>query len=233
MLKADFHLHTNKDPYDTWIKHTPYELIDKAAEQKFDVLCLSHHGEVVWDKKWQAYAKKKNILLIPGTEAFIEKKHILLINFTQKEVEKIKSFSDLKQFRDENHLIIASHPFFPSPDGASIGNAIHQHHNCLDALEFNSYYTSWFNWNAKGERASLQYNLPLVGNTDCHSLKEFGKTYTMIDAKKEVKAIIKAVKKNQIKIVSRPHTTREIVTRTVETVFVGGVHYLLRKAGIN
>ncbi len=229
MLKLDFHLHTNQDPYDTWIKHSPYQLIDKAHVLGFDVLCLSHHGRIIFKKEWQSYAKKKNILLLPGTEAFVERKHILLINFTQKELNTVKTFNDLKRFKDDTHLIIASHPFFPSPECSSMGTKIHSHFDCVDALEYNSYYIKGFNWNKKGKRVARQYHLPLVANTDCHNLKEFGKTYTLVKAKKNVKEIFKAIKKNNLKIVSRPHTLSEFITRTIETILIGGSQYLKNK----
>lgn len=219
MLKLDFHLHSSFDPYDRWVKHSPKDLIDRAAELDYDVLCFTHHGEVVWDNKWKEYAEKKGILLMPGVEAFIGIRHVLLINFTQEEADQCKSWDDLKKFKDENHLIIVAHPFFPG--GASAGKRIYKHKDCYDAIEYNSFTVPWWDWNKKGIKAANELNKPLVANTDCHELWEFGRVYTEVDAEKTPQSVIKAIKENKVKLTTTPHSNKDFFYRTFSTVGLG------------
>lgn len=215
MLKCDLHLHTNVDPIDVNITHSPYDLIDHAAKLGFQVLSLTHHLKVIFDKKWAVYAKKKNILLIPGTEARIEGRDVLLYNFTAKEVEKLKCLDDLAKYaKRKDRLMIAPHPFYPIPSGRhvthSVGISMSRACKYMHAIEYCHFYLSWFNvFNVLAGRASVKYGLPLFANSDAHALWFMGSNYTLVDAKKSILSIFAAIKKGKIEIATRPRTIRE------------------------
>ena len=209
MLKADLHIHTKGDPVDYFLKYTPQDIIKLAAKQKFDVLSFSWHHKVFETKPLQSYAKKYGITLLQGTELSINKKHILLYNITPQEAARVKSFEDLYALSD--HVLIgAPHPFFILP--SCLGNTVFEHAPLFDFMEHSHFYTKTINFNKKAARAAQQLQVPLVANSDIHSLSWFGKEYTMIDAPPTVDGIIDALKKKatgqnvkKVQAFSTPH----------------------------
>ena len=80
MLKADLHIHTKEDPvHHKDIKYTAKQLIDHAANQGYEVIAITCHNKVYYNKKIKEYAKKKGILLIPGIEKTIKRKHVFQV----------------------------------------------------------------------------------------------------------------------------------------------------------
>ena len=112
-LKSDLHLHVKGDPRDN-VKHTAQQLIDRAAKQGYEVLAITCHDHVFYNKEIINYAKSKNILLIPGAEKTLHGKHILLYNITNADLQKIKSFQDIRRLKKQKPqaLVIAPHPYF-------------------------------------------------------------------------------------------------------------------------
>ena len=220
MLKADLHLHTNVDPSDTFIKYSPYNLIDRAATLGFNVLSLTHHKKVIFNQKWADYARKKNILLIPGTEAQIEGKDVLLYNFTQKEVLKIKKFKNLASFaKKKDRLIIAPHMYYPIPSilykTHSVGWSINLLIQYVDAIEYCHLYSKYFNiLNYFAKKIATKHHLPLIANSDAHALNYMGSNYTLIDAEPNILSIFKAIRNKKVKIITRPRTLKEMLTLT-------------------
>ncbi|MBU2440759.1 MAG: hypothetical protein KKA43_00330, partial [Nanoarchaeota archaeon] len=142
MLKADFHIHTREDPYDKYlISYTAKDLIRFAAKKGFEVLSITNHESVYFNKVIYDYAKKKGILLIPGAGAKIEGKHVLLINITNDDLKKIKIFEDLKKLKD-SALIIAPHPFFIKK--SCLGIKLEKYIDYFDAVEYSHYYMKMF-----------------------------------------------------------------------------------------
>ncbi len=66
-LKADLHLHTAEDPHDR-VAYTAKELISKAAEEGFEVLSITNHQRLTFNRNLSAFARERGILLIPGME---------------------------------------------------------------------------------------------------------------------------------------------------------------------
>ncbi|MBI2129280.1 PHP domain-containing protein [Candidatus Woesearchaeota archaeon] len=205
MLKADLHIHTDKDPIDRcYIKYSPKELIDYASELGFEVLAITHHRQLYYSKEIADYAAKKGILLVPGAEILIEGKEALLYNFKDSEIKKIKTFSDLKKLKRKNNLVIAPHPFLPHHHFISLFSKLVKNRECFDGIEFCHFYTKFLNFNKKAVKLAHKFKLPLVGNSDLHRLWQMNYTYSLIDSKKDVNSVIAAIKKGKIIVKSRP-----------------------------
>jgi len=200
-LKVDFHTHTAEDPFED-IKYNAFELIDRASQKGFDALTITNHNTVTYSKNLAGYAEKKGILLIPGMEAILSDKHILIINPDFKEICSGWSLKDLPKLNKERNLTIAPHPFFPG--SKSLKSALFPYLPFLDAIEFSHFYNHFINCNKKAIDAAAQHQLPLVGTSDCHNIWQFGMTYSLVEAKKEVSAIIEAVKKGKVEICTAP-----------------------------
>lgn len=201
-LKADFHIHTGEDPEDR-IAYSSYDLIDRAVEQGFDVLSITNHNVITYDQELADYAEKRGILLIPGVERTIKRKHVLVINADREDL-KAKSFRKLARLKDDSKLIIAPHPFFPGIN--CLWGDLLRHISLFDAIEYSHYYTSSVNFNRKAVELSERCHTPLVGTSDAHMPHQFGTTYSMIRAEKNLYAIITAIRAGRVRVVSSPLT---------------------------
>lgn len=215
MLKSDLHAHTNYVIPKKDSNLSPKQLIDFVASKGYEVLAITEHASLscllggleytdnplrtYFDFK--GYAKKKGILLIPGVETFVEGKEVLLVNFTG-DAKKVKNFADVEKLKDENVLVIAPHPFYGKP--SCLKNKLVEHINVFDAIEHCHFYTNLINPNKKAVRIAKEYGKPLVANSDAHDFDQLNINFSLIDAKKNVDSVLEAVRKNKIKIVTKP-----------------------------
>ncbi len=198
-LKADLHLHTAEDPLDS-VQYTAKELIAKAADQDFDVIAITNHHNLTFNRDLSYYAEEKNILLIPGVELTIRRRHVLVLN---PPPYKIRSdFSSLARLRCPETLIIAPHPYFPG--SYSLNGQLLKHLHLFDALEYCHFYSSMINFNQKAIEMSRSLNFPLIGNSDSHFLFQLGTTFSLIHAEKNLASIFAAIRANRVEVVTRP-----------------------------
>lgn len=201
MLKADLHLHAREDKQDA-VRYTVKELIDHMASKNFNVIALTFHDQSYNSEEMNKYAKSKGILIIPGIERTIKGRHVLIYNLDPKKAEEIKDFEDLNKIKKDNILIITPHPYFYI---CSVGDKIlRKYINCFDAIEYSSFYQNFYNRNKPGIKTAKEFNKPIIGNTDAHDLRQIDNTYTLIDSKQEINSIIKAIKSNKVKLVTKP-----------------------------
>lgn len=200
-LKVDLHTHSSEDPYEG-IDYNAFQLIDRAKEEEFDVLAITNHEIITYNKELAEYAKEKAILLIPGTEAKFSNKHVLILNPDFKEVPSGQNLEDLGRIKSDRSLIVAPHPFFPS--SISLKADLFSHLSFFDAIEFSHFYNHLINCNKKGIDLARNSNLPLIGSSDCHSLWQLGKTFSLVEAEKEPCSIFEAIKAGEIEICTTP-----------------------------
>ncbi len=200
-LKVDFHTHTDEDPYEN-IEYDAVQLIDRASELGFDGLAITNHDTVTYNTDLAEYARSKEILLIPGTEAHFSKKHVLILNPSFRNVPLGKSLEDLKKIKSPTSLVAAPHPFFPS--AKSLKSDLASHFLLFDAIEYSHFYNHLINCNKKGLQLALRAKIPLIGSSDCHFLWQLGTTYSLVEAEKDPLSLIEAVKKGKIEVVTAP-----------------------------
>jgi predicted metal-dependent phosphoesterase TrpH len=198
-LKADLHLHTAEDPLDR-IRYTAKELISKAAQMGFDVLSITNHRCMTFNRELFSYAQERDILLIPGMEMTIQRRHVLLLNPSPGKM--CSDFSSLSKLRRPETLIIAPHPYFPSM--YSLNGYLLEHLTLFDALEYCHFYSPMINFNQKALEVSEFYRFPMVGNSDAHFLSQLGTTYSLIYAEKNLESIFSAIRRNKVEVVTRP-----------------------------
>lgn len=234
MLKAQIHIHTNYIQDDE-APYSPKELIDLAKEKGFDVLAFSEH-ELHYPHKstlstyydFKNYAEENNILLIPAVELTIEGKHVLALNFLGDSKE-YKTFEDLKQLKNKhpNTLLVAAHPYFLKP--ICLGKELENNLNLFDAIEYSYYYTRIINRNKKAVEIAKKYNKPLIATSDVHRRFQLEKTYSLINAEKNIPSILKAIKENKIKIVTKPLSNTFLFTFSIWVFINDGIRYIKRK----
>jgi len=205
-LKADLHIHTSEDPEDL-IKYSAVQLIDMAADLGYQVLSITNHNAVTWTSYLCDYAKERGIILIPGIEATIQGRHVLVYNadFSRIDRSKVSSLADVKS---KESLIIAPHPFFPST--VSLRRLFERNVHLFDAVEFSHFYTKNINFNQKAKRMAKRFGLPVIGTSDAHQRIQFHSTYSLIEAEFHPQAVIEAIKKHKVEVVTNPLTLPEL-----------------------
>jgi predicted metal-dependent phosphoesterase TrpH len=180
MIKVELHAHTGLDPID-YIPHTTRELIDRAAVLGYAALAVTLHDCYYDPVADRDYARSKDILLIAGIERTIHRRHILLLNFPA-DCARVETFGDVRVLKQRfpNGLVIAPHAFYPIQ--TAIGAEANEYEDVIDAIEVNSMFTPWLNFNNRAVAWARAHGKPLVGNTDLHLLEQLGTTYTLVDA---------------------------------------------------
>lgn len=200
-LKVDFHTHTCDDPKD-YINFRAEQLIDRAAQLGFDALAITNHDVVTDNRKLEEYAAARGVLLIPGTELTLSGKHVLLINPNPKVIPKMQRLEGLAAIKDEACLVIAPHPYYPG--FKCLRSKLERHLSLFDAIELSFFYNHFLNPNKKAIEIARLSGKPLVGNSDCHNIWQLGATYTIVEAEKDIRSIIRAVKQGKTEIVTTP-----------------------------
>ena len=207
MLKVELHTHTSDDPVDS-IPHTGTELIDRASALGYDALAITLHERQLHLPRLTAYAAERGIVLIPGVERTIEGDHVLLLNFSRG-ADELQTFEDLKRLKRRSRgLVVAPHPFFPSP--SCLGGKLERHADLFDAVEYNAMFTTTVNFNRRAERWANRHGKPLVGNCDVHRLRQLGSTYSLVDAAPDAAAICDAIVAGRVRVESRPLAWTEV-----------------------
>ena len=198
MLKVELHAHTSNDPCD-YIPHTTRELIDRASALGYDALAVTLHDRYYDPAEDREYAKERRLVLIPGIERTIATRHVLLVNFP-RECETVRTFADIRELktRHPRGLVIAPHAFYPI--GSALGSDVDRFADVIDALEVNSMFTSWLNFNTRAVRWARAHGKPLVGNTDLHLLRQMGTTYSLVDAAPDADAICDAIRAGRVEV---------------------------------
>ena len=213
MLKADFHLHAREDKQDR-IQYSAKDLIKLAAKQKFSVLSFTFHDKLFYPRDLINFAKKRNIILIPGTELTIHGRHVLVNGI--KKFPKIKELSDLENLKDEA-IITAPHPFFPT--STALREQLPLNINLFNNIEYTARYNNLVNFNKKAASFAEQYQKPLLGNSDCHHLTYFGYTFTQVDASPSVDNILEALRKKNFQLATTPLPTRWLLKAGIENAW--------------
>ncbi len=206
MLKVELHAHTADDPVDH-IPHSTCQLIDRAATLGYDALAITLHDRQLDVAALRPYAAERGIVLIPGIERTIGGKHVILLNFSAA-AGQVRTFDDLARLKArERGLVVAPHPFFPSP--SCLRGLMHRHADLFDAVEWNAMYTRALDFNAAAARWAARHGRPMVGNGDVHRLYQLGTCWSAVDAERDPAAICEAIAAGRVRVVSRPLTIRE------------------------
>jgi len=215
-LRADLHLHTRER--ESFIAYDARELIDGAAHAGFQVLSITNHDTVTFSADLQAYARERGVLLIPGVEATIEGRHVLLYNIDVP-LQRIRTFADLRRLRQPGWLVAAPHPFFPG--SFCLRERLLEEIDLFDAIELSHFYTEWIDFNRSAMRLARQAGLPLLGTSDSHVVRQFGTTYSVVEAEPTLASVLGAIRKGQVRVESRPLTLGECAGIVLEMVVAG------------
>ena len=206
MLKSSLHIHIQGDPKD-YIRHTGYDLIDRAHQLGYEVLSITCHYQVVIWPDLKKYAEERGILLIQGAEIEINGAHTLILN-APPDIEFIQTFEQLAAYKKKHPeiFIIAPHPFFPSITSC-LKKQLYEHIDLFDGIEKSWFHSPSINFNRRARRLANLCDLPYIATADIHILDQltFG-GHVLIDAPKNTEAVLEALRQKKFKSISRPLT---------------------------
>ncbi len=232
MLRADFHHHIDTDPRDgRFVRHSAGALIDHAAAIGLQVLAITCHESMPYDRDIVVYAARCGVLLLPGMEATVNGHHVLLLNF-EEFPPGVCSIADIAARKTRNALVVAPHPFYPA--GVAGGETLFRHPQLFDAIEFSGLYTALTRrFNRRATQHARTAGLPVIGNSDTHFLWQIGRTFTLIDAAPEPAAVIDAVRHGRVRLITTPLSWVDVARFLIEShstaqMFGDSLRYLLR-----
>ncbi|MFP4514844.1 MAG: PHP domain-containing protein [Parcubacteria group bacterium] len=223
--KLSLHIHSAEDKNENFqIKHNVYDLIDYAHKKNFNVLALTFHDSYGYRQEFADYAKSKNILLIAGIEITLyddgadkKKSHTLVLN-CDKSIEKVKTFSDLKKYKQEHPdiFVISAHPLFGL--GMSIGEKkLKENMPLFDAIEHSWFYHRHYNKNKKAQIIAKDFKKPFLATSDLHHLKHLDDDYLVVNSPAlNAKSLFASIRAFKYKNVSKPKS----FFRLAKTIFL-------------
>lgn len=221
-LRCDLHLHTIDDPRDAHVRHTASELFTKAHSLAFNALAITLHGEQVFYSAWEDEAASLGITLIPGVEQDIDGCHVLLLGFPAEAANAVHNFRQLEALRPLGGLVIAAHPFFPGE--ICLGEKLIEHIELFDAIEVTSFWHHRWNPNQKAREVAQKFGKPVIGNSDTHTLDQFGLTYSEVSLSVQAphasspavqqenltQDILESIRAGRVNAITRPLNTWEM-----------------------
>ena len=222
ILKADLHLHTAEDRSEN-IEHNAYRLLDEAHCQGFDVISITNHDTLTFNRKLCEYAGKLGILLLPGVELTVEGRHVLVIGELGG-IRQVKRLKDLYKLKREQTLLIAPHPFFPASRG--LGKSLFPYLDLFDVLEYSHCYTRLINYNQLAVRVAEKEGLPMASFSDSHKLWQFGGSYSLLLGDRTAEGVFYALRSGAVQMVTRPLGPLALI-RTIQWVVPGLISKLL------
>lgn len=219
VIKVELHAHTAQDPCD-YIPHSTRDLIDRASGLGYGAIAITLHDRHYDPTADQDHARSRGIVLIPGIERTIDRRHVLLVNFPV-ECEAVRSFEDVRglKARHPRGLVIAPHAFYPI--GSAMRGHVDRYADVIDAVEVNSMFISWLDFNRRAVRWARANGKPVVGNTDLHLLEQMGTTYTLVDAPADADAICDAIRAGRVELHSTPLPAWRAASIFLRMVFAG------------
>ncbi len=196
MLKVDLHTHSGDDPQDR-IRYSSLDLIDRAAGLGFQALAITNHNAVTRSSELSDHAEARGVLLLPGVEITAEGCHVLVINpeFPVSPQDRFL-LSDIPRLKTPGSLFIAPHPYFVIFQ--SLGKKVEALLPHFDAIELGSYFNRLIDFNRPARRLAARSGKPLIATSDCHTVPQLGRSYSLIDAEKTGPSIIAAVKAGRL-----------------------------------
>jgi predicted metal-dependent phosphoesterase TrpH len=184
--RIELHSHCQGDPVDAYLGHTIFEHIDRAKAIGLHAIAVTWHRKICALPEAFAYARERDILLIPGMEAEVDQRHLVVLNLAEGDLPGEPTWDQVRALRARKPdvLMLAPHPFYPHP--TCLGNLMNDHIDCIDAVEWCMIHVHWLpksiSPNLRAARWAQKHGKTLVACSDAHSLSSIGKNASTVEA---------------------------------------------------
>lgn len=170
-MKIDMHIHTHFSDG----AMSPRDVVKTAKKAGMDGVAICDHNTNRGYKAIKSYlGKKKDLLVIPGTEVSTTKGHILGIGIKEPVPKKILPADAVDHIKDQGAIVIIPHPQ-KSPSGIP--------YKVVEPLEFDAVETingrSPESYNRKADQFATRLKKAKVGGSDAHSKGQLGRAFTV------------------------------------------------------
>ena len=244
-LKVELHCHTNGDPMDTYIRHSAEQLLRLAGARGYGALAITNHTHAVYTRELADIAQDNGVILIPGMETNVvdrngflpaQRKHVLLygqsepaavgaLNDYSERRNGDLSFDDIRRLKRDGLVMAVAAPHSNHVVN-SLNGSFAEHHDLFDLVELSWFHTavnfpeSLADWNPLNrnqalEAANREFGLPYFASSDAHSLGDFGRAFSWIEADPNLDSIMGALRsrdQTRIKTELTPMTVREYLS---------------------
>lgn len=174
----DTHIHENRFSSDSSINLN--DIVNESQRLGLDGICITdHESNYIYDIAME-YSKKRNFLIIVGSEILTYEGDILVFGMNNVPKEKLHAQELIDLVTDSGGICIAAHPFRRNRSlGFNIRNL-----TGLTGIEcFNGNTDKFRNIYAYG--LAVEQNLSMLGGSDAHLFKNIGKCCTYFPTKIE------------------------------------------------
>jgi predicted metal-dependent phosphoesterase TrpH len=183
-LKLDLHVHSRYSP-DSII--TSKELAFYAKKRGLDGVAITDHDRVDGASR---IARESGLFVIPGIEVSTAVGHVVGLNIQEPIPKGLSAEETVREIHEAGGIAVACHPT------ALLKGSLEKHVTSkFDAVEIINSSAIPFNYCTKRSRqlaASLGIRSYVAGS-DAHYGPEIGYAYTVVNAEKNVGAVVKAI----------------------------------------
>ena len=212
MLTCDLHVHTNfsKDG-----ESSVEEILKRAQDVGLDAIAITDHDSVDGVKK--ALACPTGVLVIPGIEVSTKQGHLLVLGVTELIPSGLDVIATVEIVRRLGGLAILPHPYHIWRHGVARRKKAGM--DIVDAIEvFNSRYIVG-SANTKAARIAKRIGKPCVGGSDAHNARFVGFGRTVVDAEKNVPAILDAIRAGKVSCGGRKTPLRTYTRQSINSTW--------------
>ena len=193
--KADLHMHTT---YSDGVATVPEILEHVATHTDLKVIAITDHDRIDGALHAARLASSFGIEVIIGEEISTIDGHLIALFIDRPIAPGLSARDSIKAIHAQGGLAVAPHPFDCSVSSLGQGSLPISAYT-LDAIEGFNASVYWFerSCNFMAQRLAEQLNLPVLGNSDSHSLSTIGSAYTRFDGS-SVNDLYRAIQANEV-----------------------------------
>jgi len=190
MLRCDLHIHSN---YSHDGESSVEEILHIAEERGLDAIAIADHDTVEGNR--YAQTLDSPVLIIPAVEVSTKQGHLLVLGSSEPFDADEDIYQTIAEAHSRGAITILPHPFHLWRHGAGISDPTTV--AAVDAVEtYNSRHLVG-RANSKAKRYAAKYHKPCVAGSDAHVATYVGYGVTLIDAEKNVDAILRAIREGK------------------------------------
>ncbi len=170
-IVADLHMHTSWS-HDCSIDAA--ELVDHAEAEGLGAIAVTDHNVFGGALEAADYARKRDLIVIPGEEVKTDSQGEVIGLFLQREIPRGLGFAEtIEAIREQDGIVYVPHPFdrmhaIPDP------RTLHRHLADIDVLEVYNARLLFEGYNDEALRFARKYNLTMGAGSDAHVLQGVG-----------------------------------------------------------